>query len=120
MKKLSDKARQYAKLYGQPPYGLEISGTAELLLRMAEKLEEYEALEEQNKLLKLPCAVGDFALFSDGYILPVTYITMSNAREGITVGCQNGIRISMNLQYGNWCKGFFKTEEEAESALKEL
>ena len=85
-----------------------------------EKFNTYKGLEEQGKLLKLPCAVGDFALFSDGYILPVTYITMSNAREGITVGCQNGIRISMNLQYGNWCKGFFKTEEEAESALKEL
>ena len=41
-KKLSDIARLYARKYGQPPYGLEIEGTAELLLQMAEKLEEYE------------------------------------------------------------------------------
>ena len=45
MKKLSDKARIYARSYGQQPYGQEIEGTAELLLRMAEKLDEYEGLE---------------------------------------------------------------------------
>lgn len=64
--------------------------------------------------------VGDFALFSNGCIYPVTYITISNAREGIIVGCQNGINISMKLQHGSSCKGFFKTEEEAEAVLKEL
>lgn len=85
-----------------------------------DKLAEYEELEEQGKLLRLPCAVGDFALFSNGCIYPVTYITMSNEREGITVGCQNGIRVSMNLQYGSWCKGFFKSMEEAEAALENM
>lgn len=59
MKRLSDKARMYARSYGQPPYGREIEGTAELFLQMAEKLEEYEDLEEQGKLLRLPCALGD-------------------------------------------------------------
>lgn len=44
MKKLSDLARIYARSYGQPPYGHEIEGTAELLLQMADKLEEYEDL----------------------------------------------------------------------------
>lgn len=29
------------------------------ILKLAEKLKEYEDLEEQGKLLKLPCAVGD-------------------------------------------------------------
>ncbi len=42
MKKLSDKARLYARSYRQLPYGREIEGTAELLLQMAEKLEEYD------------------------------------------------------------------------------
>lgn len=55
MERLSDKARLYARSYGQPPYGREIEGTAELLLRMADKLDEYEGLEEQGKLLKLHC-----------------------------------------------------------------
>ena len=98
-----------------PPYAIDCDIDTAIT-----KLADYEDLEEQGKLLKLPCAVGDFALFSNGDIRPVIYITLSNPYEGITVGCQNGIRISMNLQYGNWCKGFFKTEEEAEAALKEL
>ena len=98
-----------------PPYAIDCDIDTAIT-----KLVDYEDLEEQGKLLKLPCAVGDFALFSNGDIRPVIYITLSNPYEGITVGCQNGIRISMNLQYGNWCKGFFKTEEEAEAALKEL
>lgn len=84
------------------------------------KLAEYEDLEEQGKLLKLPCTVGDFALFSDGDIRPVTHITVSNARDGIVVGCQNWINISMNFQYGSWCKGFFKTRAEAEAKLAEM
>lgn len=70
MKRLSDKARIYARSYGQPPYGREIEGTAELLLQMADKLEEYEDSEEQGKLLKLPCAVGDMVyvkMQSEGY-----------------------------------------------------
>lgn len=85
-----------------------------------DKLTEYEDLEEQGKLLELPCAVGDFALFSNGDILPITHITLSNPKDGISVGCQNGIHISMNLNYGSWCKGFFKSREEAEATLKEL
>lgn len=82
------------------------------------RLAEYEDLKEHGKLLKLPCALGDFALFSDKRILPVTFI--SKANEGIIVGCQNGIRISMDSQYGDWCKGFYRTREEAEERLKEL
>ena len=89
-------------------------------LAIVKRLAEYEDLEEQGKLLKPPCAVGDFALFCNGDIRPVIYVTMSNVHEGIIVGCQNGIHISMNLHYGSWCKGFFKTCEEAKSALKEL
>lgn len=55
MKKLSDKARMYARSYGQPPYGLEIEGTSELLLQMAEKIEEYENLEERLKTVYGKC-----------------------------------------------------------------
>lgn len=51
MKKLSDKARLYARSYGQPPYGREIEGTAELLLQMADLLEE-----EQEKNKWIPCS----------------------------------------------------------------
>ena len=59
MKRLSDKARLYARSYGQPPYGREIEGTAELLLRMADKLEEYEEFEKIFRS-KMTDAVCDF------------------------------------------------------------
>lgn len=62
MERLSDKARLYARSYGQPPYGREIEGTAELLLQMADKLEEYgdigltpEQLREIDKLYAEKC-----------------------------------------------------------------
>lgn len=79
------------------------------------KLSDYEELEEQGKLVELPCAAGDWALFSGGYFLPVIYVTVS--QTGITVGCQNGIKVTMDMRQ---CKGFYKTREEAEAALKEL
>ncbi len=59
MDRLSDKARMYARSYGQPPYGREIEGTEELLLQMADELEKYEDLEEQGKILQLPAAIGN-------------------------------------------------------------
>ena len=83
-----------------------------------DKLGKLEDLKEQGKLMKLPCACGDYAVFSDGSIIPVTYVTFE--QEDVIVGCQNGIRISMALQFGNWCKGFYKNYEEAETALRTL
>lgn len=59
MKRLSDKARLYARSYGQPPYGMEIEGTADLLLQMADKLAEYEDFEEIFRS-KMTDAVCDF------------------------------------------------------------
>ena len=90
--------------------------------KTAKKCDEYVGAEEQGELLKLPCAVGDYALFSGGTIIPVIYITLS-ANGHITVGCQNGIRVSVDSMWGNSgssCKGFFRTEEEAGAAWEEL
>lgn len=51
MKKLSEKARMYARSYGQPPYGREIEGTAELLLQMADRLERWEKKQIPQKVV---------------------------------------------------------------------
>lgn len=82
------------------------------------KLAKYEDLEEQNKLLKLPCAVGDtvheiFPNDEDGKI----------AEKEIM-----GFSSEAMMFYGNlfWTrfdkigKTIFLTKEEAEAALKEL
>ncbi|WP_290095411.1 hypothetical protein [Bacteroides acidifaciens] len=127
MKKLSDKARLYARKYGQPPYGREIEGTAELLLQMAEKLEKYEDLEEQGKLLRLPCAVGDIAYRINKGAKKLIAMRIRDIKIfqvggilSMKIGCVEDI-------YGGECnypddeigKIVFLSKEEAEIALKE-
>lgn len=124
MERLSDKARLYARSYGQPPYGREIEGTAKLLLQMADKLEEYEDLEEQGKLLKLPCAVGDWVYkIKDGW---VNYYKV--ARIEVDGNKESDVYFKSSCDPEKWpfCtlddfgKTVFLTCEEAEAVLKEL
>ena len=106
MERLSDKARMHARLYSQPPYGREIEGTAELLLQMADKLEEYEGLGEQGKLPKLPCEIGH-----------KVYIIYQFCGEGAWEIEEHKIRLEDLDKIG---KTVFLSREEAEAALKEL
>lgn len=98
------------------------------------KLAEYEDLEEQRKLIKLPCAVGDTVYYS---------YTNENKESEITemkVGCiepfgairqRKGICEVWNVYAeSDYTKAYFKfldfgktvfiTKEEAEAASKEL
>lgn len=83
-----------------------------------QKLGELEEIEEQGRLVKLPCKVGDFVLFSTGSIKPVVYITVSNKNQ-IMVGCQNGHIINLE-EDGKWYKGFFESYKEAKLALEKM
>ena len=79
-----------------------------------ERLAEYEDLEEQGKLLKLPCAVGD-----------TVYTACSWGIESGIVGSIEIIsdRIFVNNTRGQMigeARNIFLTREEAEVALKEL
>ncbi|MBD5546923.1 MAG: hypothetical protein HDQ97_05940 [Lachnospiraceae bacterium] len=99
-----------------------------------EKLKQYEDLEEQGKLLKLPCAVGDriyridtdekienrkveiydidnIAILSDGTIL-LKY----DAYDGVICELENIVAGSMYLDFYR-C---FLTQEEADDALKKM
>lgn len=124
MDKLSDKARIYAKAYGQPPYGREIEGTADLLLQMAGKLEEYEDLEEQGKLLKLPCKAGekvyllrkDIKTVIDGEI---TSFDIGEFAKDMRIFITDDNRYT-NISFDKVGDIVFFTQEEAEAALKEL
>ncbi len=82
MKKLSEKARLYAKKYGQPPYGREIEGTAELLLQMAAELDKYDKLKEKETPKK-PVAYKD----TNRADCPVCGATVRGLKE----------------PFGNWC-----------------
>lgn len=99
--------------------------SCDLLDRVCDKLGEYEDLEEQGKLLKLPCAVGDtlYRVEECGEIteLEVMYITFFG--DGIQLTCKE-LKRHGEIRY--YRPGFsigrtvFYTKEEAEAALKEL
>lgn len=124
IEELINRARSYIKAYRQPPYGVEVQGTTELLKAMADKLEEYKGLGEQGKLLKLPAAIGDeiFFIFRD---CPKDYKEeYCRDHEGSCENCHHRVpeivsrdfRMSDILNMNN----IFATREEAEAALKKI
>ena len=92
-----------------PPYAIDCDVDMAIT-----KLAEYEDLEEQGKLLKLPCAVGD------------TVYAIEVDEENFTYfHCPRKIsEYKFNLQMmallGMFRKYIFLTREEAEAALKAL
>lgn len=80
------------------------------------ELKKYEDLEEQGKLLKLPCEVGDtvYTIYSDedgSFVEEPKVEEVSTHRIWID---------SVYFDYEDIGKTVFLTREEAESALKKL
>ena len=74
--------------------------------RCMERLAEYEDLEEQNKLLKLPCEIGQRV-----------YMIYQFCGKGAWEIEEHKIRLEDLENIG---KTVFLTREEAEAALKEM
>lgn len=92
-----------------------------------EKLAEYEDLEEQGKLLKLPCAIGDIVYWLCGTeILQMDieyFLILPNKIKFSFKYCGGGERLKNFSKYmcdSDIGKNVFSTREEAEAALKEL
>ena len=88
------------------------------------KLKEYEDLEEQGRLINLPCKVGDTVHgMSMGEIIRLTVNEISifcmKGERVINVKCQNNdeFRNYVEREFG---KTVFLTKSEAEEKLKEL
>lgn len=76
-----------------------------------EKLADYEDLEEQNRLLKLPCAVGD------------TVYVLEKSQTGMVMIYQttaDSFCCAIWALDGKFGKYIFPTYAEAEAALKKL
>lgn len=91
------------------------------LADLRERLKEYEDLEEQGKLLKLPCAVGDTVY----RIIPKTYRKIAELKIKEFVVCENGLCFRTDkTDFSYSCDEFgeyiFLTKEEAEAALREM
>ena len=81
-------------------------------LQLAEWLEElksYKALEEQGKLLKLRCAVGDTMY---------TLNTLPNGKTVIGETTVDAFMCALCMLEGRFGKAIFLTAEEAENALE--
>lgn len=96
-----------------------------------DKLAEYEDLEEQNRLIKLPCAVGDTVYeICEGFIEPCTVETIFLADYKDKAGNPSYMMeiyydredcpwVSTEIYFTDIGKTVFLTIEEAEAALKE-
>lgn len=81
------------------------------ILKIAEKLKEYEDLEEQGLLLRLPCKVGDtiyhiWNVDDKPEIQEIKIATLTN--------------LVAHMENGNFGKYIFLTQAEAEQKLKEM
>lgn len=84
---------------------------------LREKLKEYEDLEEQGRLLKLPCKVGDkiYIVFHNHTIGNSTVVSFKMIAKGWAVKTND-----WSYLFTDFGKTVFLTKSEAEAKLKEL
>ena len=75
------------------------------------KLAEYEALEEQGRLIKLPCAVGDKI-----YIVSYPYFSTDEIKK-ISVNYETRTELIKEYQIGTYA---FFDKEEAEALFEQI
>lgn len=88
-----------------------------LMWKVAERLVKYEDLEEQGKLIKLPCAVGDtvYRVLEESVPLHYFYIAAYEVQD---------VSVKAVKYADDWTsyhdKNLFFTREEAKKKLKEM
>lgn len=89
---------------------------------LIKKLGDYEDLEEQGRLLKLPCKIGDTVWNYSCFGLrdyKVTY--MGFDKDGLLYfDCESGITYSFRCYLKDFKDKIFLTKSEAEAKLEEL
>lgn len=132
---LNDRLKMYIELYEQPPFGHEVGGTTELLKEAFDRIAEYEDLEEQGLIVKLPCKVGD-NIWKNGFggicSYEVTGFSFGNLNEDydeddvivfdkLIIYYTNGDEsITGYFVESALNKTVFLTKEEAEAALEKM
>ena len=93
------------------------------------KLGEYEDLEEQGRLVKLPCNRGDKIYFIKSAFSMAHFPTEAKVTSICGVDCDNDVMYSSITEYNkidrrfrssDFGKTVFLTKSEAEAKLKEL
>ena len=106
--------------YGHMSYDCQLKEGNELLKSALDKLAIYEDLEEQGRLLKLPCKIGD-TIWNYSYFglrdYKVTY--MGFDKDGLLYfDCESGITYSFRCYLKDFKDKIFLTKSEAEAKLK--
>lgn len=124
------KTEQYERLFGKERLETTplISSTIKeywehrQVAEYLKKLKEYQQLEEQGRLIKLPCKVGDAVWNYSCFGLrdyKVTY--MGFDKDGLLYfDCESGITYSFRCYLKDFKDKVFLTKSEAEAKLKEL
>lgn len=92
---------------------------AQKILKLAQKVKEYEDAEEQGLLLRLPCKVGDKVYLVDfeekAYDEATVWSIEIDTKD-------NRILINSDYEIGTWAEDgyLFYSREEAEQALAEM
>lgn len=126
----------YPKCFEKPCCGMGkcIDNNCNLVNEVCKKLAEYETLEEQGLLVKLPCKVGDtvweLCLCDDGNykIFPMIVKTVSEygalrqVKKDITIWniYAESDYTYMYKSFADFGKTVFSTKEEAEKKLEEM
>ena len=106
---------------------------AEYWLKVYFKLKEYEDLEEQGRLIKLPCKVGD-TVWDNDYGRPCAYTITAfsfgeceeyicepvTTKEAVFYYANSSGSITGSFAESEIGKSVFLNESEAEAKLKEL
>lgn len=98
------------------------------LVGLLKQLKEYQHLEEQSRLIKLPCKVGDVVYFAhhdrviSSEVLSAKYHAEAEnhgvfIRERLTIDVEG---VSAEIDFGDIGKTVFLAKSEAEAKLKEL
>lgn len=108
--------------------GTQKDGSVIYIGSVADKLAKYEDLEEQGKLLKLPCAVGDTVYEVQDirkrvqeYVVIAIHVSNCGNLYGWELKDGKGVYSNVN-GFSEYAIGktVFLTREEAEAALSEL
>ena len=93
------------------------------VVKNLEKLKEYETLEEQGMLIKLPCKAGDDIYIVKKYGVEEAHVTGISEADDVDYFC---FKVYMDPDYEeivaleDFNKTWFLTESEAEAKWKEL
>ena len=98
------------------------AGNCETIKNMIKKLADYEDLEEQGLLVRLPCKVGDTLYCIDNEIVELLIVNSFRIYNfnRIEIDFENASGFTLCTFSGELDEGYFLTREEAEKKLEEM